>query len=304
MNIEQYDLAVSFAGEQRAYVERTVVACKALGLNVFYDKEKNNEWWGQNFIREQRAIYSSQTRFFVPFISNEYWSKPIPMDEFSAAMMTAVKQGDGYILPILMDDTEIPRDLIHPHIHYLRARDYTPEQLAEQLVQRVGAAKQVGQEPADIGPVVEHALHIRLPKVVPVDWSKYEELDQVFEYLAERFRQGAGQLRDQGFVCSVRQRENRLAARVERGGETVAGIDISRDTQMGDDHITWSTNWRRGSANSFNGWAVRRFDKKQGQAVIEVQDLGGMMSGEPAGDGSYEAFFSLLWHKVIEQIER
>jgi hypothetical protein len=173
MSDQQYDLAVSFAGEQRDYVERAVAACKGLGLRVFYDRDKNNEWWGNNFIREQRSVYSSQTRFFVPFISNEYWSKPIPMDEFSAAMMTAVKQGDGYILPILMDDTEIPRDLIHPHIHYLRARDYTPEQLAEQLVQRVGAAKQVGQEPADIGPVVEHALHIRLPKVVPVDWSKY-----------------------------------------------------------------------------------------------------------------------------------
>lgn len=27
------------------------------------------------------------------------------MDEFSSAMMTAVKQGDGYILPVLMGNT-------------------------------------------------------------------------------------------------------------------------------------------------------------------------------------------------------
>ena len=127
MEDKEYDIAVSFAGEQRDYVAQTVAACQALGLRVFYDKDKNNSWWGKNFIREQRTVYSSRTRFFMPFISAEYLSKPIPMDEFSAAMMTAVKQGDGYILPVLMDDAEVPPDLLHPHIHYLRARDYTPQ---------------------------------------------------------------------------------------------------------------------------------------------------------------------------------
>lgn len=130
MDDEQYDLAVSFAGEHRDYVERTVRACQSLGLKVFYDRDKNNDWWGGNFIREQRAVYSSKTRRFVSFISSEYLSKPIPMDEFSAAMMTAVKQGDGYILPVLMDETVIPIDLLHPHIHYLRAKDYTPRAIS------------------------------------------------------------------------------------------------------------------------------------------------------------------------------
>ena len=105
MEDKQYDIAVSFAGEQRDYVERVVAACKQRGLVVFYDRDKNNDWWGGNFIRQQRTVYSSRTRFFVPFISNEYLSRPIPMDEFSSAMMTAVKQGDGYILPVLMGNT-------------------------------------------------------------------------------------------------------------------------------------------------------------------------------------------------------
>ena len=90
---EVYDLAVSFAGERRTYVEQSVQACKKLGLQVFYDGDMSNEWWGKNFIREQRKIYGARTRFFVPFISTEYLAKPIPMDEFSSAMMTAVKRG-------------------------------------------------------------------------------------------------------------------------------------------------------------------------------------------------------------------
>jgi TIR domain len=303
MDEQQYDLAVSFAGEQRDYVARTVEACRNLGLNVFYDKDKNNDWWGSNFIRQQRTVYSSQTRFFVPFLSAEYLSKPIPMDEFSAAMMTAVKQGDAYILPVLMDNTEIPPNLMHPHIHYLRARDYTPEQLAAQLAQRVGTAKRVGQEPADIGPVVEHALAVRLPKIVPTTWSKYEELDRVFDHIATRFQQGAEQLRGQGVACSVRRQGDRLVVRVEREGVTIGGLDVSRGTQMGDDHITWSTNWRI-SSNSFNGWATPTFDKGSSESVIEVNDMAGMMTGNDGGARSYEAFFTLLWDRLIEQVER
>ncbi len=55
MEEKEYDLAVSFAGEQRDYVVATVRACQAAGLKVFYDKNKNNTWWGGNFIQEQRA---------------------------------------------------------------------------------------------------------------------------------------------------------------------------------------------------------------------------------------------------------
>lgn len=56
MEEKEYDIAVSFAGEQRSYVAQTVAACKALGLRVFYDRDKNNEWWGKNFIREQGLV--------------------------------------------------------------------------------------------------------------------------------------------------------------------------------------------------------------------------------------------------------
>jgi TIR domain len=299
--MHDYDLAVSFAGEHRDYVSRTVEACKQLGLQVFYDKDMNNEWWGKNFIRQQRDVYSSKTRFFVPFISTEYLNKPIPMDEFEAAMMTAVKQGEGYILPVLMDDAQVPADLLHPHIHYLRARDFTPEQLAEELQKRVGAS---GQPPTEIGPVVEHALHLRMPKVVPTSWSKYDELDRIFERVVAGFKQGAEQLKQQGFACNVRERPDHLIVRVERGGDTVAGLDVHRGTQMGDDHITWSTNYTTGGSSSFNGWATPAFDKDHSEAVVEVSDMAGVMTGQGEGAVIYDQFVALLWEKLIEQIER
>lgn len=190
MNNLEYDLAVSFAGEQREYVRQTVQACKALGLRVFYDKDKNNEWWGKNYIREQRVIYSSRTSFFVPFLSAEYLSKPAPMDEFSAAMVTAVNKGDGYVLPVLMDGIEVPPDLLHPHIHHLRAEDFTPQELAVEFQKKVSSAAARGQEPAQIGHVVDRALGVQMPKITPMSWSKYREVDNIFDHLASRFNDG------------------------------------------------------------------------------------------------------------------
>lgn len=94
-----YDIAVSFAGEQR--VADFVEACKVRGTSVFYDCDLINGWWGKNFVREQREIYSKSTRYFMLFIPTEYLAKAIPRDEVSATMMTAVNQGDGYVLPVL-----------------------------------------------------------------------------------------------------------------------------------------------------------------------------------------------------------
>lgn len=301
---DEYDFAFSFAGEQRPYVEDTVRACKALGLRVFYDRDKNNEWWGGSFIREQRATYSSRTRYFVPFISREYLNKPVPMDEFSAAMMTAVKQGDGYILPVLMDDVEVPADLLHPHVHYLHASQYTPDELARELQTKLGRAKAGGQQPESLERVVKHALQMRMPRIVPDMWSKYDELDRVFAYLAEGFNQGVEQLRARGLAASVRSGQGRLVVRVERAGETVAGIDVWQTSDLGDDRIAWSQNWGASSSNAYNGWATVRFDAHAERAVVDVSDLTLMSSGQ-AGEGSTEqGFLAHLWNIVIDQVER
>ncbi|MCZ2850198.1 toll/interleukin-1 receptor domain-containing protein [Modestobacter sp. VKM Ac-2978] len=302
-----YDLAVSFAGEQRDYVSVTVEECKALGLKVFYDRDKNNEWWGTSFIREQRNVYSSQAQFFVPFISAEYLNKPIPMDEFSAAMMTAVKQGDGYILPVLMDNARVPADLLHPHIHYLRASDYTPRQLAHEFAAKVGKSRGAGTPPAEIGSVVEHALMLRLPRVAHSDWSKYEELDRIFDYLAEQFTAGVPQLRPKGLVCTTKRQGDRFTVRVERAGETVFALDVSKGGGgLGDDQLTWSVGQRSHSLGGINGWARPEWDRQRDAAVVKVNDLSAYVQRDlNLGSGlTAREFFMYMWDKMIDQIER
>ena len=301
-----YDLAVSFAGEHRSYVEQTVAACKKLGLRVFYDRDMRNEWWGKSFIREQRKVYGARTRYFVPFISTEYLAKPIPMDEFSSAMMTAVKQGDGYVLPVLIGDVQVPADLLHPHIHYLRAEDYSPDQLAEQLKARVKGAAATGQDARDIGEVVQEALELRLPKVVPSDFSKYQELESAFEYLGSQFQAAAPQLRAKGFICTVNRTHDRLSIRIEQRGETVYALDIEKGGSWGDDKLTFGVGHHRGSGSGINGWAEPYYDKQAERPKLRLTDFSVLSSMGSSGSRELTAqeLFQALWDRIIDQLER
>lgn len=143
-----YDLAVSFAGEQRDYVERVVAECKARDLRVFYDRDAKVNIWGRNFIREFRTVYGgTQAHFFVPFLSTEYLSKAYPMDEFHAAMVEAINRRTyDYILPVIIGDVRVPSDLLSPAIGFLRAEDYPPETLASIIAERVASTDPLERE--------------------------------------------------------------------------------------------------------------------------------------------------------------
>ncbi|HEX3783229.1 MAG TPA: TIR domain-containing protein [Pseudonocardiaceae bacterium] len=146
-----YDVAVSFAGAQRPYVERVVKACEAVGLRVFYDRNETVQLWGHNVIPELRKVYGGiATRYVIPFLSREYLAGPYPMDEFYAAMRAAIERTDGYLLPLLMDDdTVVPPELLDPAIIYLRAKDYSPEDLAGIIAEKVRAAPRPRRESPD-----------------------------------------------------------------------------------------------------------------------------------------------------------
>lgn len=137
-----YDVAVSFAGAQREYVERVVRACEARGLRVFYDLNKTVDFWGRNLIYEMRAIYGgNQARYVVVFLSAEYLASAYPMDEFDFSTSRALARRDaGYILPILIGEVEIPERFLNPAVGYLRADAYTVDGLADVIAYRVRAS--------------------------------------------------------------------------------------------------------------------------------------------------------------------
>ena len=56
----RWDVALSFAGAQRDYVEQVAQALKARGVRCFYDADEQIELWGKYLAEELPAIYGEQ----------------------------------------------------------------------------------------------------------------------------------------------------------------------------------------------------------------------------------------------------
>ena len=76
----KWDVALSFAGAQRTYVERVAAALKARGVRCFYDADEQLELWGGNLAEELPRIYAEESAAVVVFVSAEYggagWTRP------------------------------------------------------------------------------------------------------------------------------------------------------------------------------------------------------------------------------------
>jgi hypothetical protein len=106
--VEIYDVALSFAGEQREYVEQVATGLRDAGVSVFYDTFERADLWGRNLVDHLAGIYQKRSRYVVMFISREYVEKAWTTHERQHAQARALVAKEEYILPARFDDTEVP----------------------------------------------------------------------------------------------------------------------------------------------------------------------------------------------------
>jgi hypothetical protein len=105
----EYDVALSFAGEDRTYVQQLAQCLRRHGIKHFYDTSEQAVLWGQNLFEYLYEVYSKKSRYCVIFLSQAYATKMWTNHERRAAQERALKErGREYILPIRIDDAEIP----------------------------------------------------------------------------------------------------------------------------------------------------------------------------------------------------
>jgi hypothetical protein len=138
----KYDVALSYAGEDRKYVERVAAALKAMGIRVFYDKYEDATLWGKKLYTHLQDIYTYQARYTVMFISKHYKDKLWTNHERESAQARAFKDKEEYILPARFDDTQIPGML--STVAYVNLADYSPEKFAELIKRKLEPARQEG----------------------------------------------------------------------------------------------------------------------------------------------------------------
>jgi hypothetical protein len=131
-----YEVVLSFAGEQRWYVEQVAQVLVAAGVRIFYDDYEVANIWGKNLVEHFAEVYGGTARYCVMFISADYVAKIWPSHERRSAFDAAIARRTEYVLPIRFDDTPVP-GLLHS-IHYVEASKYNSSQLAHLLLQKLG----------------------------------------------------------------------------------------------------------------------------------------------------------------------
>jgi hypothetical protein len=105
----KYDVAFSFAGEDREHAEALYEKVTAAGFKAFYDKAEQSALWGVNLPEYLHDLYCNRARFVVMFVSKHYAAKLWPTHERRAAQERAfLEPGRAYVLPIRIDDTAAP----------------------------------------------------------------------------------------------------------------------------------------------------------------------------------------------------
>ncbi len=127
-NSYEYDVALSFAGENRAYVEEVANSLRMKGVKVFYDLFEESNLWGKNLYEYLSEIYQSKARYTVLFISGFYNQKLWTNHERVSMQARAFQESREYILPARFDDTEIPGIL--KTVGYIDLKNKSPKELA------------------------------------------------------------------------------------------------------------------------------------------------------------------------------
>ena len=173
-----YDVALSFAGEDRPLAARIAELCRSVGMSVFYDDFEKASLWGKDLAIHLDTVYRKDARYCIVIISEAYVRKKWTRHEVKAVLARAVENpDDDYLLPVRIDDTDVPG--LSNSVAFLDARVTTPEEMVQLLGEKIGARSGPGFERVAAQALVDAAKSAALTPVV---------LDSPGEMLFGRYR--------------------------------------------------------------------------------------------------------------------
>lgn len=131
----KYHVALSFAGEDRSYVEQVANNLRRSGVEVFYDKYEQVDLWGKDLYEHLSDVYKNKALYTVMFVSEHYAQKLWARHERRAAQTRAFSESSEYILPVRFDDTEVPG--LNDTVGYLDLRTIEPIELSAAIEEKL-----------------------------------------------------------------------------------------------------------------------------------------------------------------------
>jgi hypothetical protein len=131
----QFDVAISFAGEQRQYAEEIAEILRRHGVSVFCDGFEN--LFGYDLYAHLHDVYNIKAQYCILLASEAYTVKAWTNHERQAAQERALREkGAPYILPVRFGNTKIPG--LSANIAYLSI-EMGVDAICERVLNTIGA---------------------------------------------------------------------------------------------------------------------------------------------------------------------
>jgi hypothetical protein len=143
-----YDIALSFAGEDRPTAEACARQLKVVGYRVFYDLWEQHDLLGKDLVVHLDRVYGTAARYCVVFISKHYVEKAWTRHELRSAQARALQAHSEYILPLRLDDTPVPG--MPSTIGHLDLRKLSMEDVVQVLIKKLGPRQSDDQISTDL----------------------------------------------------------------------------------------------------------------------------------------------------------
>ena len=146
---QDYQVALSFAGEQRDYVEEVARHLAARSIAVFYDGFEAVQLWGKDAAEAFHEVYSTRATYVVMVISSDYATKSWTRHERRSTLSRMLKEEGEYVLPVRFDDTPMPG--LPDNTLYLNAHQFSPAELSAEIARKLGIPAFAGKA-SDVPP--------------------------------------------------------------------------------------------------------------------------------------------------------
>lgn len=147
---KSFDVAISFAMENKELAETVYHYLKAEGLSVFYAPapECQSILSGENQREVFYRIFGLESKYAVLLVSKSYVEKQVPMEE---ARIAFSKHGeDASVIPIYLDGTELPEKLLDAKKQNYFSSDNAVE-IASHVASKVNKFKKQERKKDDSG---------------------------------------------------------------------------------------------------------------------------------------------------------
>ena len=106
--LPKYDVALSFAAEDRSVAREIAEALKKDNISVFFDENSSSELWGRDLYDYLNKIYT-ETKLCIVLFSKHYNKEPWTSLEWRNLMAHSASRPSFDLLAVHIDRSEVPK---------------------------------------------------------------------------------------------------------------------------------------------------------------------------------------------------